>query len=105
MRRLVARLPHWLQPGPKKHSFVLGLDLDGKVVANLQYKGDDAYSPITSVEERGPWLYFGSLSETAIARLPLNRAVPGAAAPPPGWESAPAKPTGTTREVEEDDDD
>ena len=29
------------------HSFVLGIDLDGKVVANLQYEGSDAYAPIT----------------------------------------------------------
>lgn len=89
LRHLAARLPAFLQPRPKMHSFVLGLDLDGKVVANLQYAGDDAYAPITSVREHGPWLYFGSLSYPAIGRLPLNQAVEGAVPPPPGWEKLP----------------
>jgi len=89
MRKVVARLPSFLQPAPKKHSFVLGLDTEGKVIANLQYAGGDAYAPITSVREHGPWLYFGSLTENAIGRLPLNQAVANAPAPPPGWEQAP----------------
>lgn len=89
MRHLVSRLPAFLQPRPKRHSFVLGLDLDGKVVANLQYEGSDAYAPITSVREHGPWLYFGSLTYPAIGRLPLNQAVNEGPAPPPGWEQTP----------------
>ena len=89
MRHLVARLPAFLQPRPNMHSFVLGVDLDGKVVANLQYEGSDAYAPITSVREFGPWLYFGSLGYPAIGRLPLIQAVPGSPAPPAGWEQVP----------------
>jgi len=89
MRHLTARLPTFLQPRPKLHAFVLGLDLDGKVVANLQYEGADAYAPITSVRESGPWLYFGSLTYPAIGRLPLMDVVPGSPAPPPGWEQVP----------------
>lgn len=93
LRQVLARLPSWLQPRPKKHAFVLGIDLQGKVVANLQYAGDDAYAPITSVREFGPWLYFGSLSYPAIGRMPLNKVMPDARAPPVGWEVAPqAKP-------------
>ena len=90
LRTVVAKLPAFLQPRPKKHAFVLGLDLDGKVVANLQYAGADAYAPITSVRESGPWLYFGSLTYPAIGRLPLNQAVAGAPPPPAGWETPPA---------------
>lgn len=86
MRKLVSRLPSFLQPKPAKHAFVLGLDLDGKVVANLQYVGDDAYAPITSVREHGPWLYFGSLTYPAVGRIPLNRVVDDAIPPPAGWE-------------------
>ena len=89
MRHLVARLPAFMQPRPKMHAFVLGVNLDGKVVANLQYEGSDAYAPITSVREFGPWLYFGSLSYPAIGRLPLAQAVPGSPAPPAGWEQVP----------------
>ncbi|MGH8432780.1 MAG: strictosidine synthase family protein, partial [Solimonas sp.] len=89
LRTVIAKLPAFLQPRPKKHAFVLGLDLEGKVVANLQYAGDDAYAPITSVREHGPFLYFGSLTHTAIGRLPLNQAIAGAQPPPPGWETIP----------------
>jgi sugar lactone lactonase YvrE len=85
-RKLIARLPSILQPAPQRHGIALGLDLDGRVIANLQYRGGDAFSPITSVREHGPWLYFGSLSETAFGRLPLNQAIANAPAPPPGWE-------------------
>lgn len=86
LRKVLARVPPWLQPRPKKHAFVLGLDPDGEVVANLQYAGGDAYAPITSVREHGPWLYFGSLTQDAIGRLPLNQVIEGAPPPPPGGE-------------------
>jgi sugar lactone lactonase YvrE len=89
LRTVISKLPAFLQPRPKRHAFVLGLDADGKVVANLQYAGDDAYAPITSVREHGPFLYFGSLTYPAIGRLPLNEVLPGAAPPPTGWEDIP----------------
>jgi sugar lactone lactonase YvrE len=89
LRTVLSKLPAFLQPRPKRHAFVLGLDTDGKVVANLQYAGSDAYAPITSVREHGPFLYFGSLTHPAIGRLPLNVALPDAAAPPEGWEDIP----------------
>ncbi|MBA4284372.1 MAG: gluconolactonase [Xanthomonadaceae bacterium] len=96
LRKVLARLPaaiqHRLAFSPIKHSLVLGFDLDGRVIANLQDHGVDAYAPITSVEERGPWLYFGSLSEPTIARLPLNQAIVGAAPPPDGWRQVPIAP-------------
>ncbi|MFP5306947.1 MAG: SMP-30/gluconolactonase/LRE family protein [Gammaproteobacteria bacterium] len=71
LRKLVFRLPAFLQPGPAKHSWVLALDLDGKVAANLQYAGSGAYAPITSVRESDGTLYFGSLTEPAIGRMAL----------------------------------
>jgi sugar lactone lactonase YvrE len=89
LRTVISKLPAFVQPRPKKHAFALGLDPDGKVVANLQYAGDDAYAPITSVREHGAFLYFGSLTYPAIGRLPLNQALPGAAPPPAGWEQVP----------------
>jgi sugar lactone lactonase YvrE len=72
LRKVVSRLPAFVQPAPKMHSWVLGLDLDGKVVANLQYAGEKPYAPITSAEEHGEYLYFGSLSDTAIGRIKLS---------------------------------
>lgn len=89
LRTVVAKLPAFLQPKAKMHAFVLGLDTEGKVVHNLQYAGDDAYAPITSVREHGPFLYFGSLTHPAVGRLPLNQVLAGAPPPPPGWEQVP----------------
>ncbi|MDH4458688.1 MAG: SMP-30/gluconolactonase/LRE family protein [Nevskia sp.] len=96
LRRMLARLPATIQQrlafSPIKHGHVLGFDLQGRVIADLQHHAADAYAPITSVEERGPWLYFGSLNETSIARLPLNRAVADADPPSEGWQQAPTAP-------------
>ncbi|MDD3762408.1 MAG: SMP-30/gluconolactonase/LRE family protein [Nevskiales bacterium] len=92
LRKIVFRLPDFLHPKPPRHSFALGLDTDGKVIANLQYRGDDAYSPITSVREFGPWLFFGSLTEPAIGRLPLHAALPAEPAPVGSYALPPAKP-------------
>ncbi len=92
VKKIVSRLPAFLQPAPARKSWVLGISTEGKVVYNLQYEGKDGYSPITSVEAWGPWLYFGSLTENSIARIPLNKIIPGAQAPPPDWESTPATP-------------
>lgn len=101
LRKLLAGLPAAIQNrlafSPIKHSLVLGFDLDGRVIANLQYHGEDAYAPITSVEERGPWLYFGSLDEPSLARLPLNQAVVGAEPPPDGWQQTPVAPQAIER--------
>lgn len=103
LRTVLSKLPRFLQPKPKRHAFVLGLDTAGKVVANLQYAGDDAYAPITSVREHGPFLYFGSLTYPAIGRLPLNQALADAPAPPAGWDDIPQpqqlEPKKTRREL------
>jgi sugar lactone lactonase YvrE len=77
-RKMVARLPPSVQPKPKHHGIALGLDLDGKLIANLQDASPGAFSPVTSVREAGPWLYFGSLTEDSIGRLPLKAAIPDA---------------------------
>ncbi|HVT34083.1 MAG TPA: hypothetical protein VHE37_00760 [Nevskiaceae bacterium] len=76
VRKLIARLPASLQPKPKMHSFALGLSLDGKVSANLQYRGPDAFAPITSVREHGEYLYFGSLSYPGFGRIALKSVLP-----------------------------
>ena len=68
-RRLMARLPRWMQPAPKDYSFVLALDRDGNVVHNLQ-DPDGGFAQISSVERYGDHLYFGSLVEDAIGRIP-----------------------------------
>lgn len=71
LRKLAFRLPHFLQPKPARHAFVLGYDLSGKLTHNLQDAGPNNYSPITSVEEVDGMLYLGSLNQPAAARLPV----------------------------------
>jgi sugar lactone lactonase YvrE len=71
LRRVVARLPQWLRPQPVRHALAVALDRDGHLVDTLQYAGEGTYAPVTTVREAGRALYFGSLSEPAIGRLPL----------------------------------
>jgi sugar lactone lactonase YvrE len=72
LRELVFRLPEFMQPQPARHAFVLGLDENGQVTHNLQHKGSDAFSPITSVEQAGDRLYLGSLTADSFAVFPLD---------------------------------
>lgn len=71
IRKIVARLPEWMTPKPKRHAYVLGLDLNGKVVANFQYDHPDAYAPITSARQSGNTLFLGSLTATSVGRFAL----------------------------------
>ena len=70
LRKVVWRLPRFLQPAPKRYGFVVALDAGGKVVRTLQDpKG--GFFPITSVVPAGEFLYLGSLEERAIGRIKL----------------------------------
>ncbi len=71
LRKAVLRLPSFLQPAPKRYSFVLGLDATGRVVANLQDGSSQCYAQIANVVEHGGVLYFGSIGESAVGRIAL----------------------------------
>lgn len=75
LRKVVYRLPRFLQPAPKRYSFVLGLDVQGKVVENLQNGAADCYAQIANAVEHNGALYFGSIGESTVGRysLPTNR--------------------------------
>lgn len=86
VREVFARLPKVLHPAPKQQGFILGLDIEGRVVEQYQYAGSGAYGPVTSVREHQGMLYLGSLSDTAIGRIALSevrRPGPGSAPPAP----------------------
>ena len=72
LRKIVARLPKFLQPAPQRYSFVLGLDESGRVVENLQNPSPDCYAEISNVVEHNGALYFGSIGEDSVGRFPLH---------------------------------
>jgi len=71
LRKIVARLPKLLQPAPKRYSFVLGLDLNGRVVDNLQNGSPDCFAEIANAVEHDGDLYFGSIGERTVGRYRL----------------------------------
>ena len=72
LRKVIARLPKFLQPAPQRYSFVLGLDSSGRVVENLQNGSADCYAEIANVVERNGTLYFGSIGEDTVGRYKLR---------------------------------
>jgi sugar lactone lactonase YvrE len=73
LRKVVARLPKLLQPAPQRYSFVLGLDINGRVVENLQDGSKECYAEIANIVERNGVLYFGSIGESAIGRIAVPK--------------------------------
>ncbi len=71
LRAATALLPERLQPQPARHGLVLGFHPDGRLADNLQDPGG-GYAPITGVREHDGWLYLGSLTERAVARVRLG---------------------------------
>lgn len=75
VRKMLVRALMVLPQPIEKRAFALGLDTEGKVVANLQDNSSGNYSPINTVREYGDWLYLGSLKASNMARLPLSQAM------------------------------
>lgn len=71
LRKAVLRLPKFLQPAPKRYSFVLGLNTNGQITDNLQNGGPDCYAQIANAVERNGSLYFGSIGERTVGRYRL----------------------------------
>jgi len=71
LRKIVWRLPTFLQPNIKRYAFALGLDGNGKVIANLQDPSGQSFTQIANVVEHKGFLYFGSIGESAIGRMPV----------------------------------
>ena len=71
LKQVVWRLPNFLQPNIKRYAFTLALDPNGKVVRNLQDPSPQCFAQIANVVEYKGMLYFGSIGEHAIGRMPL----------------------------------
>ena len=76
LKELVAKLPQSLQPAPMEYGLVVAFDRDGKVIASLHDTSGTHLQEITSVNPHDGYLYFGSLHNDRIGRLPL-RGTPG----------------------------
>jgi len=72
LRKIVWRLPSFLQPNIKRYAFALALDSNGKVIRNLQDPSPQCFTQIANVVEHKGNLYFGSIGESAIGRMPLH---------------------------------
>jgi sugar lactone lactonase YvrE len=71
VRKAIVRLPDAVQPAPERSVRLIGIDADGRIVHDLADPAGAEFSTVTSVQERGGWLYLGSLTEPAWARLPV----------------------------------
>ncbi len=70
LRALLSYLPiPWLEAAAQPASFVIGVNLQGEVIHNLQDQ-DNAFHYITGVTPCGDTLYLGSLETEAIGILP-----------------------------------
>ncbi|HET9787875.1 MAG TPA: SMP-30/gluconolactonase/LRE family protein, partial [Pyrinomonadaceae bacterium] len=72
LRKVVYRLPAFLQPAPKRYSFVLALNSNGRVAENLQDGSAHCYAQIANAVEHQGSLYFGSIGESTVGRFILK---------------------------------
>src|SRR5215216_7568622 len=72
LRKVIIRLPKFLQPAPQRYSFVVALDQNGRIIENLQNGSPDCYAEIANVVEHNNTLYFGSIAEDTVGRFPLR---------------------------------
>jgi len=76
LKDLLAKLPESLQPQPQEYGLVVAFDAEGRVITSLHDTRGTHLQEITSVNPHGEHLYFGSLHNDRIGRLPL-RVIPG----------------------------
>lgn len=69
-KKLMSKLPPALFPKPVPYGFILGLDEQGQVTHNLQDPSGKHLFEVTSVEEKGGYLYLGSLHNDRVGKLP-----------------------------------
>ena len=72
LRKVIVRLPSFLQPAPQRYGFVIGLSPEGHVTQNLQDPSGGHYAMVSSALERDGTLYLGSLWEDSVGRVRLG---------------------------------
>lgn len=76
LKDLVAKLPESFHPKPQEYGLALAFDANGELIISLHDTRGTHLQEITSVNPHDGNLYFGSLHNDRIGRLPL-RAIPG----------------------------
>jgi sugar lactone lactonase YvrE len=73
LRKIILRLPQSWMPAPQAtpHGLVLGIDVNGQVIHNLQDPTGKHAMQVTSVLEHEGKLYLGTIGDNAIKRLTL----------------------------------
>lgn len=69
LKRVLLRLPSWMQPAPQRYGLILHLDRDGKPFESL-HDPAGGYAPITNVVPHGGKLYLGSYRNDRVGALP-----------------------------------
>jgi sugar lactone lactonase YvrE len=67
LRKVMVRLPNFVQPDAPRSAHVIGLDNNGVIVHNIYDPAARAFGMVTSVQQHGDRLYLGSLREPAAA--------------------------------------
>jgi sugar lactone lactonase YvrE len=75
IRKMIGRLLEVIALPGQRRAIALAFDSQGRLVANLQSAEPTAYFFITQVTEAGEWIYFSSLEQDSLARMPLRDAV------------------------------
>lgn len=71
--KILTRVPVSLRPAPTLQGYILGLDLEGNVIYNLQDLAGEFFPHTASALEHDDMLYIGSFFGDAIGRIPVPR--------------------------------
>jgi sugar lactone lactonase YvrE len=72
MKKLVSKLPKWMQPAAIRRGMVVALNKQGDVIKSYHDPDGSMVYMITSAEQVGNTLYLGSLEAPQIVRLKLD---------------------------------
>lgn len=71
LKDLIAKLPDSMKPKPQNYGLVAALDSRGRILISLHDPSGTHLKEITSVNPHDGVLYFGSLHNDRIGRLPI----------------------------------
>jgi len=72
LRKVILRIPKFMQPAATAYGHIIAIDGNGKVLKNLQ-DPKTAYAQNTSVTETKEFLYIGSVISPVVARLAKSK--------------------------------